>query len=104
MKLDIVELRKMILEEAQKLSDEGKKSLQEVFKAVGGIGFGDMKPLVQDAPQQRNITPQPHRIIQNDNEHAVKELYEAAVHVAQMHGVNPRETLLLAADEFPTQK
>ena len=52
MKLDITQLRKMILEEAQKMSPTGRKNLQEVFRSAGGIGFGDMKPLVQDAPQQ----------------------------------------------------
>tara|TARA_Y100000592_G_scaffold47003_1_gene74679 strand:- start:951 stop:1265 length:315 start_codon:yes stop_codon:yes gene_type:complete len=104
MKLDITQLRKMILEEAQKMSPTGRKNLQEVFRSAGGIGFGDMKPLVQDAPQQPSLTPSRPRIIQNDSEHAVKELYEAAVHVAQLHGVDPRESLLLAAEEFPAKK
>ena len=69
MKLDITQLRKMILEEAQKLSQSGRENLQEVFRSAGGIGFGDMKPLVQDAPHQPSLTPPRPRIIQNDFSH-----------------------------------
>ena len=103
MKLNLEGLRAMIKEELDQMSGDSE-TLNEVFTSAGGIGFGDMKPLVRDTVQQPSRTTPRPRIIQNDSEHAVKELYEAAVHVAQLHGVDPREALLLAAEEFSTQK
>tara|TARA_B100000131_G_scaffold273646_1_gene275166 strand:- start:424 stop:735 length:312 start_codon:yes stop_codon:yes gene_type:complete len=103
MKLNLEGLRAMIKEELDQMTND-TETLNEVFTSAGGIGFGDMKPLVQDTPQQQSLSPRRPRIIQNDSEHAVKELYEAAVHVARLHGVDPRESLLLAAEEFPAQK
>ena len=85
-----------------KLNLEGLRAM--IKEELDQIGFGDMKPLVRDTVQQPSRTTPRPRIIQNDSEHAVKELYEAAVHVAQLHGVDPREALLLAAEEFSTQK
>jgi hypothetical protein len=98
MKLDIETLRTMILEEAAKMQGSNQENLQEIFRAAGGIGFGEMRSLVQDEPKQPSLTPPQHSIIQNDDEHAVKELYEAALHMAQIHGVDPREALLKAAE------